>query len=106
MHLRGSIANGPARCPACAMLVKPLGFNYCQAMVKQIFLWSLAVGIAPVAIGDTIVLKDRASVVGKVLAEKHDQVVVDLGYTVLTVPRNQIVKITRGGKDEPVESTP
>jgi serine protease Do len=85
------------------MLVKQLGFNYCQAMVKQIFLWSLACCAADVAIADTIVLKDRASVVGKVLAEKHDLVVVDLGYTVLTVPRSQIVKTARGGKDEPVE---
>jgi len=72
-------------------------------MVKQIFLWSLAVCAAQLAMGDTVTLKDRASIVGKVLAEKHDQVVVDLGYTVLTVPRNQIVKISRGGKDDTAE---
>ncbi len=85
------------------MLVKCPKFNYCQAMVKQIFLWSLAVCAAQLAMGDTVTLKDRASIVGKVLAEKHDQVVVDLGYTVLTVPRNQIVKISRGGKDDTAE---
>ena len=47
----------------------------------------------PGALADTIQLKDKAAVVGKVLAEKHDQVVVDVGYTVLVIPRNQIVKI-------------
>src|SRR5215467_13247745 len=73
-------------------------------MVKQAFLGSLAVFVAGGAIADTVLLKDRASVVGKVLAEKRDQVVVDLGYTTLTVPRNQIVRISRGGKEESVES--
>jgi serine protease Do len=72
-------------------------------MVKQAFLGSLAVFVAGGAIADTVVLKDRASIVGKVLAEKHDQVVVDLGYTTLTVPRNQIVKISHGGKEETTE---
>src|SRR6266852_4522076 len=32
---------------------------------------------------------------GKILAEKRDQVIVDLGFTVLTIPRNQIVKISK-----------
>src|SRR6476469_4103468 len=73
-------------------------------MVKQAFWGSLAVFMAGGAIADTVVLKDRASIVGKVLAEKRDQVVVDLGYTTLTVPRNQIGKISRGGKDETVEA--
>jgi serine protease Do len=73
-------------------------------MVKQAFLGSLAVFVAGGAIADTVLLKDRASVVGKVLAEKRDQVVVDLGYTTLTVPRNQIVRISRGGKEESVEA--
>ena len=41
----------------------------------------------------TLQLKDKASVTGKILAEKRDQVVVDIGYTALVIPRNQIVKI-------------
>jgi serine protease Do len=41
----------------------------------------------------TIQLKDKASVTGKILAEKRDQVVLDVGYTVLLIPRSQIVKI-------------
>jgi len=75
-------------------------------MVKQIFLWCLAFCVTGAAMGDTVLLKDRASVAGKVLAEKRDQVVVDLGYTVLTIPRNQIVKISRSGKEETVEPPP
>jgi serine protease Do len=44
---------------------------------------------------DTIQLKDKAAVVGTVLAEKRDQVAVDVGYTILVIPKNQIVKISR-----------
>jgi serine protease Do len=43
---------------------------------------------------DIIQLKDKAAVTGKILIEKRDQVVVDIGYTVLTIPRNQIVSIS------------
>ncbi len=51
---------------------------------------------------DTIQLKEKAALTGKILTERRDQVVVDIGYTVLIVPRNQIVKISKGEKDEPV----
>src|SRR6185437_14980991 len=44
----------------------------------------------------TIQLKDNAAVVGKILAEKHDQVAIDVGYTVLVIPRTDIEKILRG----------
>ncbi|HZL43652.1 MAG TPA: trypsin-like peptidase domain-containing protein [Verrucomicrobiae bacterium] len=50
---------------------------------------------APPALADTIQLHDKAAVVGKVLTEKRDQVVVDIGYTVLSIPRAQIVKISK-----------
>ena len=55
---------------------------------------------APLA--DTLQLKDKAAITGKILAEKHDQVVVDIGYTVLMVPRNQIVRISKADAPEPV----
>ncbi|HKS37532.1 MAG TPA: trypsin-like peptidase domain-containing protein [Verrucomicrobiae bacterium] len=61
--------------------------------------WSLSVVTA-----DVIQLKDQASISGKVLAEKRDQVVVDVGYTVLLVPRNQISKITKDETPEPSAS--
>lgn len=43
---------------------------------------------------ETIQLKDQSSVTGKVLAEKSDFVVVDLGFTALSIPRSSIVKIS------------
>ena len=57
----------------------------------------LAVLVGGVAISpaEVILLRDKAAVTGKVLAEKKDQVVVDLGYTVLSIPRNYIVRISK-----------
>ena len=55
----------------------------------------IACGLASV-LADTIQLKDKAAVVGRVLAEKSDHIAVDIGYTVLVIPRNQVVKIVRG----------
>jgi serine protease Do len=46
-------------------------------------------------------LKDDASVTGKILAEKPDSVVVDVGYTVLVIPQDQIIKIIRNAKTDP-----
>ncbi len=43
---------------------------------------------------DTIQLKDQSAITGRILAEKKDQLVVDLGYTVLLVPREEVVKVT------------
>ncbi len=51
--------------------------------------------LADVAPGDTLELKDKASISGKILAEKRDQVAIDIGYTVLVVPRNQITRISK-----------
>jgi serine protease Do len=65
-------------------------------MLKQsvVALTLLSLGVQG-ALADVITLKDKAAVTGKVLAEKHDQVVVDIGYTVLVIPRNQISKISK-----------
>jgi serine protease Do len=49
---------------------------------------------------DTIQLKSKAAITGSILAEKSDQVVVDVGYTVLVIPRNQIAKISRAAGNE------
>lgn len=48
-----------------------------------------------VSSADTIQLKEKASITGKVLSEKRDQVAVDVGYTVLVIPRNQIAGISK-----------
>ena len=47
------------------------------------------------AFADTIQLKGNDAVTGKILTEKPDAVVVDVGYTVLVVPRSAIVKISQ-----------
>ena len=49
------------------------------------------------ACADVIQLKDQAAVTGKILAEKPDSVVVDVGYTVLVVPRSVIANISKSG---------
>jgi serine protease Do len=50
---------------------------------------------ASLASADTIQLRSNTSVTGKILAEKADQLVVDVGYTVLLIPRAEVVKITK-----------
>ena len=52
---------------------------------------------AQLAFADTIQLKDAAAVTGKILAEKGDSLVVDVGYTVLVIPRNFITGVTKSG---------
>ena len=47
------------------------------------------------ACADTLQLKGNDAVTGKILAEKPDSVIVDLGYTVLVVPRTVIAKISK-----------
>ena len=47
-------------------------------------------------IGEVIRLKDDTAIQGSILAEKKDQVVVDIGYTVLLIPRDQILQIDEG----------
>ena len=69
-------------------------------MVRKCLLFlALVVAAGQVVNADTVQLKDKAAVVGKVLAEKRDQVAVDIGYTVLVIPRNQVVKISKDAPD-------
>lgn len=51
----------------------------------------LACGLA--LSGATVELKGKAAVTGKILAQKRDQIIIDLGYTVLDIPRNQVARI-------------
>ncbi len=59
-------------------------------------LTALACGLRMMS-ADEVQLKDGAGVTGKILAEKRDQVVIDLGYTVLVIPRGQIAGISKAG---------
>jgi serine protease Do len=49
----------------------------------------------PLAQAETIQLRDKVSITGPVLAEKSDHVVVDLGFTVLSIPKSHISKISK-----------
>ncbi len=66
------------------------------AMLRKCCLFSALVfcGMQTVT-ADTIQLKERAAITGKILSEKRDQIAVDVGYTVLVIPRNQIAKILK-----------
>src|SRR5580692_2909629 len=64
---------------------------------KKHFTGLLVVCAANFALADTVQLKDADAVTGKILVEKPDSVVVDVGYTVLVVPRTAISGITRSG---------
>jgi len=54
---------------------------------------------------DTLELKDNASITGRVVAEKNDDIAVDVGYTILMVPRSAISKIVTA-KDSKNEEHP
>ena len=58
------------------------------------------------ALADTIQLKDKAAVTGKVLAEKPDHIAVDIGYTVLVIPRSQVVAIVKDDTAAPASKRP
>jgi serine protease Do len=76
-------------------------------MLRKCFSALLLAGCAQqLVLADTIQLKDKAAITGKVLAEKHDQVAVDVGYTVLVVPRSEIVKVSKTDLPEPAPKTP
>jgi serine protease Do len=66
-----------------------------------LFLSALVACGLPSALADTLQLKDKAAITGKVLVEKSDQIVVDVGYTVLVIPRNQVVKILKNEAPAP-----
>jgi serine protease Do len=53
-----------------------------------------------VVIGDTLQLRDDASITGRIVAEKSEAVAVDLGYTILMVPRSAISKIVVPKEEE------
>lgn len=64
---------------------------------KLVFMSALGLCVGARAVqSDTVQLKDNSAVVGKILTEKRDQVVIDIGYTVLVIPRSDIEKIARG----------
>ncbi|HXF09622.1 MAG TPA: hypothetical protein VN625_02480, partial [Desulfuromonadaceae bacterium] len=68
-----------------------------MSLKKSIVLLAALLSGGVFAGADTVQLKDKASVTGKILAEKSDTVVVDLGYTVLVIPRSAVTKVSKAG---------
>jgi serine protease Do len=63
--------------------------------LKQNLALAALLGCGGLAVpADTIQLKD-ATVTGKILAEKPDSLVVDVGFTVLQIPRTAIVSVSK-----------
>jgi len=75
-----------------------------MSLKKQFAGLVLALCAVNLASADTIQLKDKNAVTGKILAEKPDSVVVDVGYTVFVVPRSSIVGITKTDAAMPAAS--
>src|SRR5438309_759775 len=70
-------------------------------MLKKTFA-SLALAVCSMqfAGADVLQLKDKAAVTGKILAEKRGEVIVDVGYTWLIIPRSQILRISKSNEVE------
>jgi serine protease Do len=54
---------------------------------------------ASLAPADTVQLKDAAAITGKILTEKSDSLILDVGFTVLQIPRTAVVNVTRAAND-------
>lgn len=76
-------------------------FHYGNTMIRLRHLgWLALVCSAPIALADTLQLRDHAAITGKILSEKRDSIAVDVGYTVLVVPRGSIAKVLKGEENE------
>ena len=92
--------------PIANPLVKGADLRYYYQMsFKKHLTWPVIFFAANLAFADTVQLKDSAAVTGKILLEKPDSVVVDVGYTVLVVPRNEILGITKAASTVPGTAT-
>ena len=75
-------------------------------MLKSCLCLWLTVGTAVAVSGETLRLKDKASISGRILEEKRDQIYIDVGYTVLSVPRSQVLRVEKGmGNDDSTAKT-
>lgn len=69
-------------------------------LLKKVLLFSalIVAGANPI-LADVVELKDAAAISGKILAEKREAVIVDVGYTALVIPRSAVTKIVPGGQE-------
>jgi serine protease Do len=74
---------------------------------KKGMLWACALGLlfsSQAFALSTVKLKNGSSLQGDILTERADRVVVDLGFTVLTVPRDEIERIVSENAKTPIVS--
>lgn len=75
---------------------------YHLIMLIQTVLWvALILGSLPVLAIDVLQLKDQATISGQIVAEKKDQIAIDIGFTILVVPRNQVINMTKADDLKP-----
>src|SRR5215470_12680870 len=55
---------------------------------------------------ETVILKDGQRIVGEVVAEKSNALYVDLGYDLLRIPRDQVLRRTKVDEAEAVHRAP
>ncbi|MDH7502217.1 MAG: trypsin-like peptidase domain-containing protein [Verrucomicrobiota bacterium] len=60
--------------------------------LATLLVWLAALCV--MAEADTLHLKDSAAISGRIIAEKEDLFVVDVGYTVLVVPKKEVLKLS------------
>lgn len=70
-------------------------------MFKGLLLSLLGLALIDVDVlrADEVKLKQNGRVTGKILAEKADRIFVDIGYTVVEIPRAQILEISKTAGD-------
>jgi serine protease Do len=69
-------------------------------MLNKTMIGVLVSAVAFSALADRVDLKDGGAIIGRALAEKPDSIVMDVGYTVLVIPRDAVVNLT------PAEAAP
>ena len=84
-------------CRTACPLVKPRPVVYfLQMSFKQHLALATLLGCgAPFVSADTIQLKDASAITGRILAEKSDSLIVDVGYTALVVPRSAVTGVNK-----------
>ena len=77
-----------------------------MSLKKHLAVAALLAGGWQFAAADTVQLKDQSAVTGKILAEKADSVVVDVGYTVLVIPRTAISRVVKADETNAPATVP
>jgi serine protease Do len=72
-------------------------------MSRTLLMTTLIALLGLPVLAERLELKGGAAISGQILAEKPDHVVIDVGYTVLMVPRSQILEIGTTAGTQPAE---